>query len=62
MVRQARKLARENGILEIPEPKKGKVLSEETKRCVVDFYGDNEYSRLMPDKKDFVSIARNTHM
>ena len=38
MVKQARKLVKEKGILELPGPKKGKVLSEETKRCVVDFY------------------------
>ena len=62
MVRQARKLAREKGILEMPESKKGKVLSEETKNCVVDFYCDDEYSRLMPGKKDYVGVARNTHM
>ena len=62
MVRQARKLAKEKGILELPEQKKGKVLSEETSRCVIDFYCDDEYSRLMPGKKDFVSIAKNTHM
>jgi hypothetical protein len=62
MVRQARKLAKEKGILELPEQKKGKVLSEETRRCVIDFYCDDEYSRLMPGKKDCVSIARNTHM
>jgi hypothetical protein len=62
MVRQARKLAKEQGILELPEQKKGKVLSEETSRCVIDFYCDDEYSRLMPGKKDFVSIAKNTHM
>jgi hypothetical protein len=45
--------------LELPGPRKGKALSEETKRCVIDFYCDDEYSRLMPGKKDCVSIARN---
>ena len=57
MVRQARKLAAEKGILEMPEPKKGKVLSKERKRYFVDFYCDDEYSRIMAGKKDFVSIA-----
>ena len=61
MVRQARKLVKEKGILELPGPKKGKGLSEEIKRCVADFYCDDEYSRLMPGKKDCVSIARNVH-
>ena len=37
MVRQARKLAREKGILEMPESKKGKVLSEETKNVSLTF-------------------------
>jgi hypothetical protein len=61
MVRQARKLVKERSILELPGPKKGEALSEETKRCVVDFYCDDDYSRLMPGKKDCFSFARNVH-
>lgn len=37
MVRQARKLKREKGILAIPDPKKGKTLSENTIKLVTDF-------------------------
>ena len=59
MVRQARKLAAEKGILGTPNEKKGKVISEDLKQRVVAFYCDDEYSRQMPGKKDTVSIRRN---
>lgn len=59
MVRQARKLAKERGILELPGPKQGKVIFEETKGHVVDFCCDDEYSRLIFEEKDCVTISRN---
>ncbi len=58
-VRQARKLAAEKGILELPERKRGKVLSANTKEIVVNFFNDDEYSREMPGMKDCVSVRRN---
>ena len=61
MVRQARKLANEKGILEFPEQKQGNPLSKETEDLVTKFYCDDEYSRQMPGKKDFVSISKNVH-
>ena len=41
--------------------KKGNKLSEELVVLVEQFYCDDEFSRLMPDKKDFVSIGKNKH-
>ncbi len=58
-VRASRKLKREKGILEEPESKLGKSLPEATISLVKEFYEDDEYSRMMPSKKDFVSIGRN---
>ena len=61
MVQEARKLAREKGILALPEPKRGKCLSKEVEDSVKMFYEADEYSRFMPGAKDYVSIARNVH-
>lgn len=60
-VREARKLAEERGILALPDAKRGRSLSQEVEDSVKLFYEDDEYSRLMPGTKDYVSIARNVH-
>ena len=52
LVRTARELKKEKGILANPEPKQGKKLSKETVQLIQDFYVDDEYSRQMPGKKD----------
>ncbi|XP_049777645.1 uncharacterized protein LOC126175133 [Schistocerca cancellata] len=62
MVRQARKLKSEKGILETPGPKKGKTLSENTVRLVTDFYEKDESSRVLPGTKDKVSVQKNVYM
>ena len=61
MVRQSRKLLSEEGILASPKPRKGRELSEEIKILVKEFFCDDECSRLMPGKKDYVSISKNNH-
>ena len=61
MFREARKLAREKGILALPEPKRGKCLSKEVEDSVKLFYEDDKYLRLMPGAKDYVSVAKNVH-
>ena len=58
MVKQARKLKREKGILAIPDPKKGNTLSKNTVKLVTDFYQSDENSRILPGAKDKVSIKR----
>lgn len=62
MVRQAFKLRKEHGIFASPEQKKGPALADDVVLLVRDFYCDDENSRLLPGKKDYVSIGRNQHM
>ena len=61
LVRTARKLAAEKGILTFPDPKKGHGLSNTTVGLIHQFYHDDEFTRLMPGQKDFVSIGKNVH-
>eukprot|EP00112_Aurelia_sp_Birch-Aquarium-sp1_P016223 Seg366.9 transcript_id=Seg366.9/GoldUCD/mRNA.D3Y31 product="ARL14 effector protein" protein_id=Seg366.9/GoldUCD/D3Y31 len=60
-VRTARSLKKDSGILSIPDARKGRTITEDTKTAILDFYQDDEYTRLMPGKKDSVSIGRNVH-
>jgi hypothetical protein len=57
MVRKAKKLVEEKGILTTPNPKAGKTLLQKTADEVKDFYSSDEISRMMPGKKDYVSIT-----
>ena len=57
----ARELKKVGGILAKPAPKNCKTLSQETLNLVQSFYEDDEYSRQMPGKKDYVSIGQNLH-
>ena len=61
MVKEARKITKNEGILELPQPKKGKLLHPDIIRTVEQFYEDDEYTKLMPGRKDCVSIARNVY-
>ena len=45
----------------MPVQKKGKSVSHEMREEIVSFYEDDEISRIMPGKKDYVSIGRNIH-
>ncbi|KAG1698830.1 U11/U12 small nuclear ribonucleoprotein [Nymphon striatum] len=60
-VRLAMELKKSKGILgtSVRKPRTG--LSDVTVQMVQAFYENDEYSRLMPGKKDFVSIGRNVH-
>ena len=57
----ARKLKEENGILSVLNPRHGKTLSEDIRKVVVNFFEDDEFSRIMPGKEDYVSVAKNVH-
>ena len=59
VVKEARKIVKEKGVLVLPDKKKGKVLPDDTLKAVDSFYHDDEYSREMPGKKDCVSIRKN---
>ena len=57
MVRRAKELAREKGILATPNPKtSGRTLSDQTVELVKEWYRSDEISRVMPGMKDFVSV------
>ena len=60
-VLESRKLLDSRGILALPDAKRGSGISDEVIKDVLLFYQDDEFSRLMPGKKDCVSIGRNIH-
>ena len=60
-IRVARKLKEQKGILASPNPRHGKSLPEDIRTIVVNFFEDDEFSRLIPGKKDYVSISKNVH-
>ena len=57
MAKQAKKLVQEKGVLSSPNPKAGKSLSRSTEEQVTSFYRSDEISRMMPGKKDTVSVV-----
>ena len=59
---KARRLREEKGILEMPQPVIGKTLDEATITKVLEFYENDEHTRQLPGKKDFVSIQKNVHV
>jgi hypothetical protein len=65
MVRRAKELVRQKGILSRPDMCHGHPLSSETSELVHSFYENDDVSRMMPGKKDFVSVrgeAGRTHI
>ena len=59
MATQAKHLAIEKGILSTPNPKVGKGLDPDTAASVRNFYYNEDISRMMPGKKDCVTILEN---
>ena len=45
----------------MPGPKKGKRLPVTVTEAVIDFYVDDEFSRLLPGKSDTISIGHKQH-
>ena len=58
MARKAKNLVKEKGILSTPNPKPGNPLAMHKAHLVSGFYESDEVSRLMPGKKDFVSVKQ----
>ena len=57
MARRAKQLVREHGILATPDPRPGRPnLSESVVDQVTSFYENDSSSRMMPGKKDYVSV------
>ena len=59
LVRQSKKLVEERGILYLPGPLRGPSLPSETVNTVCTFYESDDISRVMPGKKDFVSVKED---
>ena len=56
MARMAKDLVRDKGILATPNPKSGHPLPLHTTDLILSFYNSDDVSRMMPGKKDFVSV------
>ena len=56
MARKAKELVAEKGVLSTPNPKPGHSLPSETVDLITNFYESDDVSRIMPGKKDFVSV------
>ena len=56
MAQKSKKLVKEKGVLSLPDPKPGPSLLPETVDIVHAFYESDDISRVMPGKKDFVSV------
>lgn len=59
MAIKAKDLVKEKGILSTPDPKSGHSLAPKTVELVCDFYNSDEVSRVMPGKKDYVSVRQD---
>ena len=61
-IQKAKKLKEEKGIAAYPDFVTRQKMSQEVLLSVRDFYCDDEFSRQLPGKKDYVSISKNQHM
>ena len=57
MIKKARKLKGEKGILAEPNKKLDKNFFEDMVKCILDFYQSDEYSPCCSGKKEFVSVT-----
>ena len=58
MARKSKDLVKKKGVLSLPGPKPGPSLLPETVDIVHAFYEHDDISRVMPGKKDFVSVKQ----
>ena len=56
LVKRARELKRSKGILAEPNQKRGKPLDAEVAQKVINFYQSDEFSRMCPGKKEYISV------
>ena len=61
LIRSERELKQRKGILAQPSHKKGKAMAQEIIDLVHAFYEDDEYSRQLPRKKDYVSKQKGDY-
>ena len=62
LIIKSRSLAKKEGVLAVPQTKRGKMLPDKKNTFVKNFYEDSENSRQMPGQKDFVSISWKVHL
>ena len=60
MVKRARQLKRDKGILASPDHKRGKTVNGDVKQRIHDFYQSDEYSRMCPGKKEYITVRDGT--
>lgn len=61
MITVAKNIATDKGILSDPNPKIHPSLEAEVVNAIINFYQSDEYSQLMPGKKDCISVKVNGH-
>ncbi|KAK3928964.1 Protein translocase subunit, partial [Frankliniella fusca] len=59
LIRKAKKLTTEQGLMPDPPLRSGRPVPNETKDKVIEWYEDEENSRMLPGKKDYVIIREN---
>lgn len=57
LARTAKNLLDKSGPLSIPASKAGKPISDELKKSVIDYYNDDDVSRIMPGKNDCLTVG-----
>lgn len=62
LVEKSRELREKHGICSTPSYAPKSSITDEMKKIVEDFYCDDMYSRMMPGKKDYVSLGHGQHM
>ena len=60
MVKRARQLKRDKGILASPDHKRGKTVNGDVKQRIHNFYQSDEYSRMCPGKKEYITVRDGT--
>lgn len=58
IARQSKKILKEKGFMEGPNPKPGKSLPTETVEIVHSFYKRDKVSRVLPGMKDLVTVTK----
>jgi hypothetical protein len=56
MVRTAKDLQSKYGAISLPEPRIGKQIPNDLKQSVINYYNDDEVSRILPGKNDCVTV------
>ena len=49
------------GILAKPAPKNGKTITSETRHLLPHVYDDDNFSRWVPQKKEYASVSKRVH-